>query len=1061
LKSSAIIAATALLTLLLGEGLTYARQDEAAPPALAPVERELKGGESHAYSISLAAGQFLHALVEQKGIDVEVVLSGPDGRQLSVADSPNDLWGPEPITLVAEAAGVYRVSVRSRNAKAAPGRYEIRPYVLREATDADRQHAAAEKLFEEGRTLRSKQTAAERRAAIEKFEQAIPLYRAAGETYRAALARLSVGFALAQVNEPRAALTHFDETLALARDLGDRRLEAAVETFLGGMYDLIGDPRGALDHHSRAFALARETGNSFTEANALNDIGAIYFNLADWQKALDYFSQALQLFRPSGYRQQEGAALRNIGVAYSMLGAPEEGLRYMEEALALYRAAGDRNGEALSLSLIGNAHYRMGDARLALDFYGQALKIQQELKNSAREGDTLDRMGVAYAASGETGKALEQHLRALPLLHAAGNPRREALAVTNLGDTYNLQGQPEKALEQFNRALPMLREVGDLNGVGLVLEGIARAERALGNMQAARAHAEEAIASVERVRARVTSGQMRSAYLASRHDAYRFLIDLLMSQHRLKPAEGFDAAALEVSERARARNLLDLLTEAGVDIRQGVDPRLTARERELSQQLAAKAQRVTQRNTPEQLATLNKEIAQLEADYEQAQGAIRQRSPRYAALVQPEPLKLAEVQRQLLDPDTVLLEYALGDERSYVWAVTKESITSRELPKRDEVDAAARKVYELLTARSRPPHEGETAEQRRALAARADAELPRAAAELSRIVLAPVAAELGTKRLVVVADGALQYVPFAMLPEPTPDGARAVGVRGARPLVIGHEVVSLPSASTLAVQRRELQGRKPAPNLLAVLADPVFTDGDVRVAAVKTRAPRTAPKVFEEVASMRQLVHLAGDADAQPDAQPNVPRLPYTRREAELILAASPSRSNLEATGFEASRATATSPELGRYRYVHFATHGYLDSERPGLSALVLSLVGKDGRPQDGFLRANEIYNLSLPAELVVLSACQTGLGKEVRGDGLVGLTRGFMYAGAARVVVSLWNVNDRATSELMARFYARMLKGGERPAAALRRAQVEMLEGGRWGSPYYWAAFTLQGEWR
>ena len=334
---------------------------------------------------------------------------------------------------------------------------------------------------------------------------------------------------------------------------------------------------------------------------------------------------------------------------------------------------------------------------------------------------------------------------------------------------------------------------------------------------------------------------MRSAYLASRHDAYRLLIDLLMEQHRREPAKGHDTAAFEASERARARNLLELLTEAGVDIRQGVDPQLTARERELSRQVAAKAQRITQRNAPEQLATLKKEIAQLEADYEQVQGAIRKNSPRYAALVQPEPLKLAEVQRQLLDPDTLLLEYALGDERSYVWAVTKERLTSRELPKRAEVEAAARKVYELLTARSRPPHKGETAEQRRALTARADAELPRAAAELSRIVLAPVAAELGTKRLVIVADGALQYVPFAMLPEPTP----AVGQRAARPLVVGHEVVSLPSASTLAVQRREQQGRRPAPNLLAVLADPVFTDGDGRVAAAAAPSAVGGPEEFQ------------------------------------------------------------------------------------------------------------------------------------------------------------------------------------------------------------------------
>jgi CHAT domain-containing protein len=815
-----------------------------------------------------------------------------------------------------------------------------------------------------------------------------------------------------------------------------------------------------LGHYDRALTLSKESGNSLAEASSLNNIGTVYFNLADWQKALDYWSQSLTLLRPLGYQQHVSVTLRSIGFAYNMLGEPQEGLRYLEESLKLSRAIGDRNGESVALSLTGNSYFRLGDFTQALDFYSRALEMQRALGNRGREADTLDRIGAAYAASGQPAKALEYHQQALPLQHAAGNPRNEAITLNYLGNAYNLLGQPEKALENFSRALPMFQAVGDLNSVGLTLEGIARAERALGNFQAARAHAEEAIASVERVRARVTSGQMRSSYLASRHDVYRFYIDLLMNLHRLKPAEGFDAAALEASERARARSLLELLTEAGVDIRQGVDPQLTSRERELSRQVAAKAQRITQRNTPEQLATLKKEIAQLEADYEQVQGDIRRNSPRYAALVQPEPLKLAEVQRQLLDPDTLLLEYALGEERSYVWAVTKESLTSRELPKRAEVEAAARRVYELLTARSRPPHEGETAEQRRALAARADAELPRAAAELSRIVLAPVAAELGTKRLVIVADGALQYVPFAMLPEPTPAVGGALGPRAARPLVVGHEVVSLPSASTLAVQRREFQGRKPAPNLLAVLADPVFTDGDGRVAAAaKPRAPLTAPKGFVELAALRQLVHLAGDA--QLEGQPAVPRLPYTRREAEQILAASPSRANLEAVDFAASRATATSPELGRYRYVHFATHGYIDSERPGLSALVLSLVDKDGRPQDGFLRVNEIYNLNLPAELVVLSACQTGLGKEVRGEGLVGLTRGFMYAGAARVVVSLWNVNDRATSELMARFYTRMLKGGERPAAALRRAQVEMLEGRRWGSPYYWAAFTLQGEWR
>jgi CHAT domain-containing protein len=251
--------------------------------------------------------------------------------------------------------------------------------------------------------------------------------------------------------------------------------------------------------------------------------------------------------------------------------------------------------------------------------------------------------------------------------------------------------------------------------------------------------------------------------------------------------------------------------------------------------------------------------------------------------------------------------------------------------------------------------------------------------------------------------------------------------------------------------------------MIAVLADPVFAASDVRLKAVSPQAAAKpdAPAQMTAVSleNARIIEHL-GEASAA-GTRLAIPRLPFTRRESEQILALSPKTSALKATDFKASRATATSAELSQYRYLHFATHGLLDSERPGLSALALSLVNEQGEPQDGFLRAHEIYNLNLPAELVVLSACQTGLGKEIKGEGLVGLTRGFMYAGAARVVVSLWSVNDKATSELMTRFYRKMLKDGQRPAAALRAAQVEMRKQKQWQAPFYWAAFVLQGEWR
>lgn len=169
----------------------------------------------------------------------------------------------------------------------------------------------------------------------------------------------------------------------------------------------------------------------------------------------------------------------------------------------------------------------------------------------------------------------------------------------------------------------------------------------------------------------------------------------------------------------------------------------------------------------------------------------------------------------------------------------------------------------------------------------------------------------------------------------------------------------------------------------------------------------------------------------------------------------------MEALGFSASRATAMGTDLGQYRIVHFATHGLLDSENPELSGLVFSLLDQKGMRQDGFLQLQDIYNLNLPVDLVVLSACETGLGKEIQGEGLVGLTRGFMYAGASRVVASLWKVDDVATAELMERFYKNMEREKMRPAAALRQAQMQMWQRKRWHDPYYWAGFELQGEWK
>lgn len=1043
-KNTSLKLLFSLAVVLLCNTLTWQTAAQEAPkplPVLADGRHALKGGESHSYSIKLSAGQFLYALIEQQGIDLSVSLFKPDGSQISVSDSPNDRAGTEPALLVADAPGEHRVEVRAPNPRASAAHYEIKIVALREATPTDKQHAAAQRAFDEAQKLRAQPAATAKRDAIVKYQEALPLFQAAGDTYRQTLAVQAVGIAHLQLNEFRPALRHFEEALSLAQKIGDQRLEAPIETFLGGSSDLLGEIAKSRQHFERARVLAGRLGDKPTQGSALNNIGKLHHDVGDFQRALDYYLQALPLFSESPPRR--AITLNNIGVSYNSLGESERALDYLQQSLELQKAGTDRSAEALTLHNIGYSYNKVAKYKEALDYYNQARAIVQKIANRSLEALTLDLLGATYSDMGQPAKALEYHQQALEIQRGIKNVRREALCLTNLGHVYGVLNQPDKALDHYNQALAMFRNLNDLNSAAVALEGRARVYQQIGNLSESRKDIEESLSLVETVRARSGSQSLRASYLASREKAYELYVDLLMQLHKQDPKAGHDAEALQASERGRARSLLELLNEAPADIEQGVSADLVRREREIRQAINAKAQRqiqlTAQNGNKQEIETFNKEIRALEDEYQQVQVAIRKASPAYAALTQPQPLGLKEIQ-QLLDPNTVVLEYSLGEKRSYLWVVSHDSLKTFELSlHRDEIETVAKRVYQSLTARS-VVKSLETPAQRQSRIAQADKDIREAANDLAGLIMEPASAELGKKRLVVIPDGALQYVPFAALSLD----------KSYRPLILDNEIVSLPSASSLAVQRQTLANRTPAPKMLAVIADPVFSTRDSRF--------RSGANAVTETAGATRIIE---HGPAGSGVQLTIRRLPFTRHEADRILAVAPAGGNLRAVDFRANRSIATSGELSKYRYVHFATHGYLDTSRAGLSAIVLSLVDETGKPQDGFLRTHDIYNLNLPAELVVLSACETGLGKDVKGEGLEGLTRGFMYAGARRVIVSLWNVNDKATAGLMQHLYVGMLRNRKTPAAALRDAQIRMLRVKQWQSPYYWAGFVMQGEWR
>ncbi|MBD1895198.1 CHAT domain-containing protein [Coleofasciculus sp. FACHB-129] len=895
--------------------------------------------------------------------------------------------------------------------------------------------------------------------ALDFFNQARSLYQKAGYRYGEATLLSYISNTYKQLGEMQKALDALNQALMLCRAISSPTKEAVALRDIAGIYESMDEPQQALDFYNQALEIQRRVNDRPQQAATLNSIAKVYSSLGDYQLSIDTHNQALEIFKSIGNLTNQALTLTNIGGVYQGAKNYEKALEFHNQSLALAKQNNDFPQQVTTLVGIASVYLSLKDYPKALDAANQILALSREQNNPSWEAYAFGMSGVAYLKSADYQKALEALEKAVAADRKVEDHQGEATHLRDLGKVYNALKQYEKALSTYDRVLALRRMFGDRTEEAYTLYEVAITQRDKGNLNAARTQIEAAIKIVEDIRTRVTSPELRTSYFASVQNYYQFYIDVLMQLHKKEPYIGYDALALHASERARARSLLELLTEANANIRQGVEPKQLEQERTLQQKLDAVEKRRVELHssnpTKGQLEKIERERENLLEEYRQAQADIRAKSPRYAALTQPKPLTLAEIQQQVLDDDTLLLEYSLGEERSYLWAVTKTGITSYQLPKRAEIELAARGFYDLLNTPGYRLETRKPIDNQRGIAVELAPANTEVVTKLSQMLLGQVAGKLDKKRLLIVSEGALQYVPFAALPVPTQPSTEnnANPSTSPTPLLVNYEIVNLPSASTLAVLRQEQAGRKPAAKAVAVLADPVFGSDDERVNQAKGQTEK--PQSIGENLALSALARSARESDV------TFKRLPFTRQEAEEILSLVPAAERKQAFDFAANRAFATNPELSQYRIVHFATHGILNSVHPELSGVVLSLLDEKGESQNGFLRLHDVFNLNLPAELVVLSACETGLGEEVKGEGLVGLTRGFMYAGTPRVVVSLWSVSDRATSELMTKFYKGMLEKNLQPAAALRAAQIDMWQKTEWKAPYYWAAFVLQGEWK
>ena len=1053
------------------------------------IERSLKGGGIHRYHVELAADDFAKVVVMQKGVDVVVRLYGPRGDSLELVDSPNGTDGPEPLAWVSDRPGAYRLDVLALDSSAAEGRYTIQLEAQRAASATDRERIQGDREMAAGTSalqggnrasfelaLRHYMAAAEAREtshdtsgtmralsavgdmqfrlnqfknALASFERDMALARTLGDEREQVWILFMMGISNAGLNEIQLGIESLENAIELARRTANKAMEGSAASALAGLYGDRGQWERASELHERAISIARELGDKDREASALNNAGRLYQSHGEMDRALDRYLRALQLTRETKRRSGEMSVLSNLGSTYAYLDDNDQALAYRLRALEIARELGNRNAEATLLNNVSISYEQLGDVAKAIDFLRRSLAQATVVGERAVQARANENLGRLLSDKDSSRELALQHLEnALVLWRQIGDVLGEAATLGSLADLQAILHRNTDAWSTYSQALALMRRSQQRTYEARTLQSMAVLAERENDLGKARAFAEQGLALVEAMRREIGDRHLRTAYLAMAQSAYATLANVLMRSHSVDVAAGYDRRALEVVERSRARSLLDGLADENVVLGAGIAPALLERERQAGARVDSIAAVGTRARVGNRAAVeIDKTAADLEAaqrDHFAASLAIRAVNPSYATLTG-EPLGVADIQR-LLDSSSALLVYAGGATFTSLWLVTHQSLHGYTLAGTDSLASDIRRYVRLVTERNRRDV-GESTTKWRARITAARRELLPLATRLSERLLGPVARDLKTSRILIVSSGALQYFPFAALP--LPRGAVGAGM----PLVSRHEVAVLPSVSTVAALR-ELRSGRPAPSLtVAVIADPVFARNDSRV----VRTVRVASESASSTNSAGWRVVTRGL-----ESPGTLPRLLNTRKEALAIQSLVPAARRAVSLDFAASTATALHPSLAQYRIVHFATHAFVNSDSPEFSGIALSMVDERGASRDGYVRLSQIYNMKLSADLVVLSACQTALGKDVKGEGLIGLTRAFLFAGATAVVASLWKVDDEATAELMKRFYSGMLGPTQlRPVAALRAAQVSLARETRWRDPYYWAGFVLQGDWQ
>jgi len=803
----------------------------------------------------------------------------------------------------------------------------------------------------------------------------------------------------------------FRNAIELARKTGSREHELKCLRHLSITYLRINNLQEFRILNEKALQIAKILNHRTAEGRCLNNLGSYYIKFGNYSKAIGYYEKALET--QDEKNQDTSDYLNNIGAIYKNIGNYDKALEYFTKALNIDKQSGDEKAVSMALTNIGITfrlksllNSNKEDAYRALGYYFDSLKLAKKNQYTEIEIKVLNNIGSVNSFLGNNHESLKYFNTAYEKAEHIKNIEAMGMILNNMGIVHYNQGNYEESTKYYQRAIELAMRI---EGGQILWEAyleLANAYKEQNKYKEALESYKNSIKIIEDMRSQIKLEELKASFLGTdkRIKPYQNLIDLLVILHHSAPEKGYDSEAFDYLERAKARAFLDSLEISKVDISGSTNPELKNRETELMKDISnIYTKLLAAELSSEEKNIFNERLKEKENELESLKREIRTKSPAYADLKYPGIITLEEAQKNLLDGNTAFLAYSIGEKRSYAFAITKKGLKIFPIPSREDIYNLVKDYREII-------QDKENLNFKPGYSLYCSLVLP--------------GLDKNIKNIIFIPDDFLHALPFeALVTEETKN----------RWLIEDYKIAYAPSVSSLweIIKRKRSNGKKREMDLLAV--------GDPDYGSSETNSGGN--DIFQNFYSSKAF---------------NFYRLKYSGIEIERI---SSLFKNSKRTVFQrklASEEEVINHNLENYKIIHFAAHSLIDNTRPARSSIVLKL--DDDPEQDGFLQMREIFNLKLNSDLVTLSACQTGWGQLIRGEGIEGLNRAFFYAGSSSILMSLWAVNDQATYQLMERFYIH-LRSSQSIMNALRKAKLEMITSDTLSHPYYWAGFVISGK--